>query len=312
MRNGSTEIPPERRSALLILYMGPAVRQGCIFSRAGVLMEGCDVMLVAQVLRGYFQPDGVDLIFTQAERCQSYVRTDQTVEKFLMEFDIFRRKAEKHMFPTGGGFPDFHICFLRIKAAQLRPREKTLQMASLGGQIDFARSSKQLRQLFQPTNSAAKGEILRVTTESTQAQIEYLSYEAWSAYKKGNRQQTGGKGAPRSPSKSSGKKSRTKKGEQEKNGCNRRTGERNRCYRRGSEYHLLPECPMKQDKPAPAPPVAPPSLPRSSFSTITLEDTPSETKSAGHSFTTSLKAHCPVFCAKDESVVVLDTGATAD
>ena len=67
-------------------------------------MEGGDVMLVAQVLRGYFQPDAVDRISTQVEKFTSYVRTDQPVEKFLMEFGILRRKEEEHMFPTGGGF----------------------------------------------------------------------------------------------------------------------------------------------------------------------------------------------------------------
>ena len=159
-------------------------------------MEGCDAMLVAQELRDYFQPDVVDRIFTQGEKFQSRVRTDQTVERFLMEFGILRRKAEKHTFPAGGGFPDICICFLCIEAAQLKPHEKTLLMASLGGQIDFARAPKQLRQLFQPTNPAAKGDILRVTTEPPRPQIEDLPYEAWLALKKGHQQRTGGKSAP--------------------------------------------------------------------------------------------------------------------
>ena len=306
-RNGSAEISPERRSALLILHMGPAARQVCVFSGADVLMEGCGATLVAQASRDYFQPDAADRVFAQAARFQSYVRAGHTIGKFLMGFGIFRRKVEDHMFPIGGGFPDIYICLLRIKAAQLKPREKTLLMASLGGQIDFARLSKQLRQLFQPTNSAAKEAILRVTTESTQPQIEDLSYEAWLAYKNGNQQRTGSKGIPRAPS-----KPRTKKGGRGKKGCNRRIGERNRCYRRGSEYHLLPKCPMKQDKPAPAPSVVPPSLPRSAFSTITLEDTPSEPKSVEHFLTTCLKADRPISYAKDESVAILDTGAAAN
>ena len=67
LRNGSTEIPPEKRSTLLILHMGPAARQVCMSSGADILMEGCDVTLVAQVLRDYFQPNEVDRIFTQVE-----------------------------------------------------------------------------------------------------------------------------------------------------------------------------------------------------------------------------------------------------
>ena len=87
-------------------------------------MEGCDVLLVIQTLRGRFQPDAVDRVFAQVERFTSYARTDQPIEKFLLEFGILRRKAEKHMFPAAGGFPDLDVCFLCIRAAQLKPSNK--------------------------------------------------------------------------------------------------------------------------------------------------------------------------------------------
>ena len=123
-------------------------------------MEGGDVMFVSQVLRGYFQPDAVDRVFTQVEKFTSYVRTDQPIDKFLMEFGTFRRKAENHMFPTGGGSPDLYFCFLRIRAAQLKPAEKTLLTAGMAGNIEFTRVSKQLRQLFQACNAAPKEDFL--------------------------------------------------------------------------------------------------------------------------------------------------------
>ena len=69
---------------------------------------------------------------------------------------------------------------------------------------------------------------------------------------------------------------------------------------------------MKQKTEAPAPLPTPPSDPQSSFSSITLEDSPPGNKSAERSFTTSLKADCPIFYAQNESVVILDTGATAN
>ena len=100
LRNVSTEIPPEMRSTLLILHMGPAARQVCMFSGADTLMEGCDVMLVAQALRDYFQPDAVGRIFSRVEKFASGARADQTIEKFLAEFGILRRKAEKHIFAS--------------------------------------------------------------------------------------------------------------------------------------------------------------------------------------------------------------------
>ena len=102
-------------------------------------MAGCEVRMVMQTLRDYFQPDTFDRIFTQMDRLMSYVRTDQPIEKFLMEFGILRQKAEKHMFPAGGGFEDLFICFQCIKAARLKPNEKTLLMASMGGSVEFNR-----------------------------------------------------------------------------------------------------------------------------------------------------------------------------
>ena len=72
-------------------------------------MAGCEVKMVMQTLRGYFQPDTFDRIFTQMDRFMSYVRTDQPIEKFPTEFGILRQKAEKHVFPAGGGFEDLFI-----------------------------------------------------------------------------------------------------------------------------------------------------------------------------------------------------------
>ena len=179
------------------------------------------------------------------------------------------------MFPTGGGFPDLYICFLCIKAAQFKPHEKALLMASMGGNVEFGRMSKQLRQLFQAPNAVTKEDISRVSEASVPE--DDLSYEARLAYRKGNKQRPGAKQAPRSSSKFSGKKYKPQEGEQEKNGFNRRTGERNRCYRCGSGYHLLPKCPMKQENKTPVQLPTPPSAPRSSFSSITLEDSPRTT-----------------------------------
>ena len=64
-------------------------------------MAGCDVRLVIQTLRDYFQPDAADHIFTQVERFMSYARADQPIEKFLMEFRILRQKASKGVASRG-------------------------------------------------------------------------------------------------------------------------------------------------------------------------------------------------------------------
>ena len=165
--------------------------------------------------------------------------------------------------------PDLSTCFLCIKAARLKPNEKTLLMASIGGNVEFGRLTKQLRQLSQAPNAVATEDILQVSEASALLPGGDLSYEARLAFRKGNKQRSGAPNAPRSSSKSAGKKSKPRKGEQEKNGVNRRAGGRNRFYRCGSEYHLCPNArgnrrrkPPLSDPPRPLPygRPSPPSL----------------------------------------------------
>ena len=161
-----------------------------------------------------------------------------------MEFGILRRKAGEHVCPQGGGFPDLYVAALFIQAAQLKPSEKMLLMASTAGNVEFARASKRLRQLFQSPNAATKEDILRVTGEPAQSAPDDLSYEGRLAHRKAGKQRTEGKGAARPAAEAPWEKSRSKQVERRKNGFHRRTGERNCCYRCGSEYHLLPQCPV--------------------------------------------------------------------
>ena len=69
-------------------------------------MDGDDVKAAIQALRGYLQPDAVGRIFKQFDKFTSYKRSDQPIEKFLMEFGFLHRNAEKYLFPQGGGSPD--------------------------------------------------------------------------------------------------------------------------------------------------------------------------------------------------------------
>ena len=169
-------------------------------------------------------------------------------------------------------------------------------MASLGGSVDFPRMKQQLRQLFHHPKSVTKEDVFSVAEELQAHSDEDLSYEAWLASRKQQKQPAGAGIVSRSPfKKGNGKKQKASKGGQELNGLNRRTGERNRRYGCGSEYHLLPKCPTKMGKrvSAPIPPVS--STPRSSFSSITLEDSPQDVNSVQHSFSSSLTKDRPVF-----------------
>ena len=127
----------ERRATLLILHMDAAARQVCLDSGGDSLMEGDDVLTAIEALRDYFQPDAIDHAFNQVGKFMTNKRTDQSSEKFFIEFGISRRQAEKNLLQKGSGFPDLLATFLRRRAAQLKPSERTLSMATIAGNVDF-------------------------------------------------------------------------------------------------------------------------------------------------------------------------------
>ena len=106
LRNGSTDVPMERRAALLILQMDAAARRVCLHTNGDTLMEGDDVLPLLRALRDSFRPHAIDHVFEQVDKFMTYGRTDQPIVKFLTEFGNLRRKSEKHLFPKGSGSPD--------------------------------------------------------------------------------------------------------------------------------------------------------------------------------------------------------------
>ena len=172
-----------------------------------------------------------------------------------------------------------------------------------------------------PLGGAHAGDILRISADAGGAEDEDLSYEAWIAFRKAGRSHKDPPQGMRPRPKRKG----SKPDEQVRNGFNRRTSERNRSYNCGSEFHLLPKCPKRTNASPANPSPSPPRnyVPRSSFSSIAIdpapsvrgESSPTETKVEGHTeqaFSTSLDSSCQLVCMRDGSVVVLDTGATAN
>ena len=58
-------------------------------------MEGVAVTEVLQVLKQYFLPDASDHVYQDVWKFLHHKRTDQTMERFLLEFDLLRSKAER-------------------------------------------------------------------------------------------------------------------------------------------------------------------------------------------------------------------------
>ena len=299
--------------------MDPTARQVCLHSGGDAFMEGVDVTSILQTLKHYFLPDATDQVFQDVQRFLHYKRTDQPMERFILDFDVLRRKAERRI-QTGFQFPDPFVSILCMTNACLSRQEMSLVIAAVQGSLDYPAIALQMRQILNPVGKHNKEDILSIAMEEPPLEDLDLSYEAWVAYRKAGK---GKNPASTGPKKSKGKGNKSE--ELSRNGFNRRTGERLRCYGCGSEFHLLPKCPKRNSTPqvSVAPPPPPSTVPRSSFSSIALDPEPPacldsvspETGTAGHceqSFSTTLDTGCQLVCMQDDSVVILDTGATAN
>ena len=69
-----------------------------------------------------------------------FKRTDQTMDTYIMEFEMLRQKAESRMV-MGAGSPDEFASVLRMQNAALNKNEKTLVLASLGNTLAFPQVS---------------------------------------------------------------------------------------------------------------------------------------------------------------------------
>ena len=133
--NRTTDIPPDRRASQLVLHMEPFARQICLQNGGDSFMDGVAVIEVMQVLKQYFLPDASDHVYQEVWKFLHHKRTDQTMERFLLEFDLLRTKAERKI-QTGFRFPDSFISVLCMGNAGLTSHQKTLVMASVQGSRD--------------------------------------------------------------------------------------------------------------------------------------------------------------------------------
>ena len=158
--NRTTEIQPDRRASQLVLHMEPFARQICLQSGGDSFMDGVAAMEVLQVLKQYFLPDASGHVYQDVWKFLHHKRTDQTMERFLLEFDLLRTKAEREI-QRGFQFPDSFISALCMGNAMLTSNHKTLVMAAVQGSLDsYYPVAKQMRQILQPVGGTQKEDIL--------------------------------------------------------------------------------------------------------------------------------------------------------
>ena len=92
-RNQISTIGPSRRAAHLLLHCG----KDLIANQDGAQQ-------ILRILRERFAPDAIDAIIQEVAKFMNFKRADQTMDVYLLEFDVLREKAQAQM-ATGGGFP---------------------------------------------------------------------------------------------------------------------------------------------------------------------------------------------------------------
>ena len=277
-------------------------------------LDGVDSIL--RILRNRFAPDRIDCIFQDIQKFSHLTRTTQDMDTYLLEFEMLRQKAEAR-FDMGTGFPDEFASVLCIQNAALSKTEKQLVVASVGSSLVFGNVAAQMRRLFGNMGSSQNMDVL-VTQDVDQASDED-DFEAWVAYRKAKRAKNNmGDAGSRDLGSKYGKGTM-------KNAVNYRTGEINRCFVCNSEYHYAPQCPRKGGKPGayPQQTIGKKKSPSKPYSSIALETPVTENYSPentqlppdsieGNSFSTTIDLGGEFVVSRASSVVVLDTGATAN
>ena len=92
-----TALKLAKRAAAWIPQMSDAARHVSVTLEQDHVMRNDGARHVAEISRGHFDPDAVDAIHQEVGRSICYKRTDPTMDVYLLEFDVIRRKAAARM-----------------------------------------------------------------------------------------------------------------------------------------------------------------------------------------------------------------------
>ena len=205
--------------------------------------------------------------------------------------------------------------------AGLPRREKSLVAASIRDRLKFEEVSANMRQLFGSRGDKVRRDVL-LTEEAMAPRESDEDLEVWLAHRKANKKGVSGNKKNGAPKRSAGK---VRGDGQTLDGFNRRTGKRRRRDRRDSEYHQAPKCPRRE---TPGGEFSPATQERAkatrpSYSPMST-DIPvfaQEVERLGRderpgareqSFSAPMDMGNLFLVSAEDSVVVLDTGATAN
>ena len=114
---------PEKKAAHLLRHMSDVA--GKVRLNAGRREIGNldGVGQISRISRERFAPDAIDSISQDMEKFLYFTRTEQTMDTYIMEFEMLRGKAESRLL-LGPGFLNAFVSVLRMQNAALSKNEK--------------------------------------------------------------------------------------------------------------------------------------------------------------------------------------------
>ena len=106
-------------------------------------------------LNASFAPDAVNSARHKGVRFSQFRRTVQTIDRFLVRFDLLRREAESKE-EMGGASPGASSSVISVQNASLCRPDKSLASVSLRGNLGISAAARQMRRLHGPRGGAVQ------------------------------------------------------------------------------------------------------------------------------------------------------------
>ena len=150
-----TQAPMNRRAPALALAMDKVPREVCLALGNGVLKSDLGVDKIMDALHKDIAPDAHDSAYRGV------------VAFFWRVYRPFQRALSRigARLPDGAMFPDIVVSSLRLHQAGLSPNQKSLVLASTGGDTSLETMKKHMRRILQPCIVDAKRDALVVNND---------------------------------------------------------------------------------------------------------------------------------------------------
>ena len=124
--------------------MDAIARQVCANAGGDTFLRGEDAETVLRTVRNYVQPATLGRVYQQESKLSQFRRTDQTMERYPLEFGVSSWEADAGA-TMGGTFADGDVPILCLQNAAGCRAEKSLSPADVRGPCNFLAVAKQMR-----------------------------------------------------------------------------------------------------------------------------------------------------------------------